>query len=118
MSLPLFSIIIPTCDRPQLLNQTLSAALNVSHGSYEVVVSDNFSGPETREVVERLRDPRLRYVRTNRRLHMPDSWQFAYEHAKGEYLIILGDDDGIVTNALTKLHQIISATGVDAHDLA
>ena len=113
MSLPLFSIIIPTCDRPQLLNQTLSAALNVSHGSYEVVVSDNFSGPETREVVERLRHPRLRYVRTDRRLHMPDSWQFAYEHAKGEYLIILGDDDGIVTNALTKLHQIISATGVE-----
>ena len=113
MSAPQFSIIIPTCDRPHLLQHTLKAALRVDHPSFEVVVSDNFSGPETAALVSGMADSRVRYVRTARRLHMPDNWQYGFEHASGDYMIILGDDDGIVPTALAKLDQVIRATGVD-----
>jgi glycosyltransferase involved in cell wall biosynthesis len=113
MSSPLFSIIIPTCDRPHLLRYTLQAALAVSHPSFEVVVSDNFSAPETYDLVARLKDDRVRYVRTERRLHMPDNWQFGFNHSRGDYSIILGDDDGIVPTALNKLEQIFRATGAE-----
>jgi glycosyltransferase involved in cell wall biosynthesis len=113
MTGPLFSIIIPTCDRPQLLQHTLKAALAVSHASFEVVVSDNYSTAETQDVVARFKDDRVRYVRTPRRLHMPDNWQFGFDHSRGDYSIILGDDDGIVPMALTKLEQVFRTTGAE-----
>ena len=113
MRTPFFSIVIPTCDRPQLLRYTLKAALSIDYDDYEVVVSDNFSGPETRELIEKADDSRLRYVRTDRRLPMPDNWQYGCDASQGQYVIMLGDDDGIVPSSLDKLEQIIKASGVD-----
>jgi len=69
----LFSIVIPTCDRANLLDTTLPACLLTNRRDIEVIVSDNFSGPETKEVIRRYQsDPRLRVIRTERRLSMSD----------------------------------------------
>jgi glycosyltransferase involved in cell wall biosynthesis len=87
--------------------------LRVAHDSYEVVVSDNFSGPETHDLIQKQQDRRIHYVRTDRRLSMPDNWQYGFDHSRGQYAIILGDDDGIVPTALQKLEQIIKVSHVD-----
>jgi len=108
-----FSIVIPTCDRPHLLKSTLKAALSVDYDNYEVVVSDNYSTPETYEVVKSLENHKVRYFRASHRLNMADNWQFAYQQAKGDYIIILGDDDGITKAALKRASQIIQRTNVE-----
>lgn len=111
MGTPLFSIVIPTCDRPRLLQHTLRAALRVNHPSYEIVVSDNFSSEETARLVAEMGGDRVRYFRTTHRLPMPDNWQHGYDRSTGRYVTILCDDDGIVPSSLQKLERIIDATG-------
>lgn len=106
---PRFSIVIPTRERPHTLEHTLASCL-AQEGDFEVVVSDNFSGPRAREVIEAAGDSRVRYVRTPSLLAMTDSLEFAVGHAKGEYVILQGDDDGLLRHALPVIDRILTAT--------
>ena len=109
MTTPRFSIVIPTRERPHTLEHTLNTCL-AQTGDFEIVVSDNWSGPQTRELVEAHRDSRIRYVRTPAMLAMTDSLEFAVQHARGEYVIIQGDDDGLLRHALPVIDQILKVT--------
>src|SRR2546421_10806093 len=104
---PLFSIVIPTRNRADLLRNALQSALEQTHDDYEVVVSDNNCTPETHEAVRRLGDGRVRYVRVERTLAMPDSWEFAVSHARGDYITILSDDDAVSPTLLKRLDSLL-----------
>src|SRR5262245_3789097 len=90
---PFFSIVIPTRSRAHLLSHALQSALDQTFDDYEVVVSDNCSKDNTFQMVEALGNSRVRYVRPDRSLSMPDHWEFALDHAQGEYITYLCDDD-------------------------
>ena len=91
--MPRVSIVIPTRNRPHLLKVALESALRQTCQDFEILISDNYCGSEaTRQVYEAFHDARLRYVRTDRLLAMPDSWEFALSHAQGEYVTVLSDD--------------------------
>jgi glycosyltransferase involved in cell wall biosynthesis len=107
---PLLSVIIPTRERAETLQYTLRTALDQSSQSFEVIVSDNSSQDNTAEVVRSLSDPRIRLINPGRRLSMSDNWDFALLHAAGDYVMFIGDDDGIVPGALDKLEVSIRAT--------
>lgn len=108
MSRPKFSIVIATRNRAGLLRHALASALAQSYDDYEVVVSDNASTPETRAVVEAASDPRLRYVRSDRALTNVESFEFAVSHAEGEWITVLGDDDGFVPGLLSRVEPLTS----------
>jgi len=101
------SIVIPTRNRASLLSFALRSALAQDFEDFEVVVSDNFSTDNTREVVSRIGDNRARYVRTDRILHMPDSWEFALGHVRGEFVTYLSDDDAIHPQLLSRALQVL-----------
>lgn len=98
---PVFSIVIPTCDRHLSLFHTIRSVLNSDFGDYEIIVSDNYSSPETYDVVRTLADSRIRYFRTPRRLSMSENWEFALTQCRGKYLHYLGDDDGLMPDAMS-----------------
>jgi len=107
MTRPKFSIVIPTADRHELLEKTIAGCLLSPYPNLEVLVSDNFSTPETAKVVESFHaDPRVSYVRTTRRLSMPDHWEFAWQQSKGDYIIINGDDDALSPSLVGRLAEI------------
>lgn len=110
MTAPRYSIVIPTRERPHTLEHTLATCL-AQEGDFEIVVSDNFSLPATRELVERRADPRVRYVRTPSLLAMTDSLEFAVSHARGEFVILQGDDDGLLRHALPVIDAVLRDTG-------
>jgi len=103
-----FSIVIPTTDRHELLAHTLRSWLSIKREDLEVIVSDNFSTPETRAVVDaHLHDGRLRYYRTDRRMPMPDHWDFAWQKATGRYVLVNCDDDGLSASGLDRIDRAI-----------
>jgi glycosyltransferase involved in cell wall biosynthesis len=110
MVVPRFSIVIPTRDRPHTLEFTLQTCLAQDWRDFELLVSDNSSPPQTQELVEKHSDPRLRYVRTPAPLAMTDSLEFAVAQAKGQYVIIQGDDDGLLRHALPVIDEVLRAT--------
>ncbi len=107
---PFFSIVIPTRGRPRLLADAIASAVQQDFDDFEVIVSDNFNGPETRQTVEKfLQTSALRYFRTEKLLSMPDHWEFATQQAKGEYVLILTDRSVLRQGALRFIHDAISA---------
>lgn len=104
---PLVSVVIPTRERAETLKFALETALDQATNNYEIVVSDNYSKDNTKEIVRSFSDARIKYVNTARRLSMCDNWDFAILHAAGKYIIIIGDDDGVMPGAIDRLERII-----------
>jgi glycosyltransferase involved in cell wall biosynthesis len=100
---PLISIVIPTRERIETLRSTISTALDQKSQRFEVLISDNASADGTAEFVSSIADGRLRYVNTGQRLSMSANWDFALEHARGDYVLIIGDDDAVLPGALDRL---------------
>jgi hypothetical protein len=103
MSAVKFSVVIPTRERAGTLRHALHTCLDQNFDDYEVIVSDNDSSPPTRAVVDEVTSPRVRYVRTPGPLAMSSNWDFAVSHARGEYVLLIGDDDGLLPHALREL---------------
>jgi len=104
----LYSIVIPTRERPDVLRHTIKTVLKQTRSNYELVIMDNGGSPATRAVVEELDDPHIRYFRSPTSLNMTDSWEQALGHATGDYVTILGDDDGMMPDAVEvaeRLHR-------------
>lgn len=112
-SLPI-SVVIPTRERADVLVHCLRTVVAQDYAGLSILVSDNASEDNTREVVESFADPRIRYINPGRRLSMSDHWEFALGHIDAGWLTILGDDDGLLPGTLERLARIVSDTGVSA----
>lgn len=102
------SIVIPTRNRSEFLRYCVQTCLACADDHIEVVVSDNNSSDDTRQQIEAINDPRLVYVNTGQDVSMRQNFEFALEHTTGDYLIYIGDDDGIIPNGLAALRYLIN----------
>ncbi|MCH9610656.1 MAG: hypothetical protein S4CHLAM81_06260 [Chlamydiales bacterium] len=106
---PLLSIIIPTCDRAELVAQTVKTYVQVNSPEVELIVSDNYSSPETKASIQHYIDNgSIQYIRPSKRLSMPDHWEFAYPHARGQYILVNCDDNiAILPSYLQRVLQLL-----------
>lgn len=109
-----FVIAIPTRERCNTLESALRTCITQDYDNFEIVVSDNFSSDNTKNVVDSFNDDRIRYVNPGKRLSMSDNWEYALSHISGGYVMFLGDDDGLLPGALTELDKLIKETGCKA----
>lgn len=107
MSSPLLSVVVPTRQRPETLRYCLQTCLDQDFTDYEIVVADNFSSPETRQVVEAAASPRIRYLRSSQPLAMSANWENGVAAARGRYVTLIGDDDGLMPFALREAAQLL-----------
>lgn len=107
---PFFSVVMPTREKAHLLQNALRSALSQTFDDYEIIVCDNLSTDGTEEVVRELADERVRYFRTEERLSMPDNWELAFEHARGDHVTYLCDDDAMNPDLLKRLHEVLAGT--------
>lgn len=109
-----FNVIIPTRERADVLVHCLHTVVAQDYENLEIIVSDNHSNDNTRDVVESFSDKRIRYINTGRRLSMSHNWEFALNHVETGWVTYLGDDDGLYPNALRVLNHLIIRHNVDA----
>lgn len=111
MATPRFSVLIPTRDRPATIRYTLATVLSQPGDDYEVVVADNCSDPETGRIVQELGAGRIRYTRSDEVLPMAVNWERGLSLSSGEYVTVLGDDDGFLPSTLQLARKLIASTG-------
>lgn len=114
MTNPKITIIIPTRERCGVLEYSLRTATMQDYDNLEIIVSDNFSKDDTRDVVRRANDPRIRYLNTGKRLSMSHNWGFALSHVDDGWVTFMGDDDGLMPRALHTVTEIIQLTQAKA----
>jgi hypothetical protein len=108
------NIVIPTRERHDTLLHCLRTAIAQDHDNLAIIVSDNASGPATREVVESFGDPRIRYVNTGKRVSMAHNYEFALSHVEDGWIVMVGDDDGLLPGRLVPAVEQLEASGLEA----
>jgi len=103
----LFSVVIPTHDRLHLLRDAIETVRRQTWKNWELVVFDNASSDPIRNHIDTLKDDRIRYDRSDKFLGVTDSWNRAISAARGDYIIFLGDDDGLTPDYFVKIKKII-----------
>jgi glycosyltransferase involved in cell wall biosynthesis len=99
---PLVTIAIPTYNRSAgYLREALGSALAQDYGALEIVVVDNASTDATPEYVRSIVDERLRYVRNEQNLGVNGNFNACLQHARGDYFLLLHDDDRIDPDFVT-----------------
>lgn len=111
--MPKFSIIIPTKNRGKYLYHTIKSIIEQNFDDFEIIVSDNFSYDETKEIVDKFKNPKIKYFKTNRELNRTDSWNFGLSKSEGEYVTFIGDDDSFLPNSLKMLDNMLSKYNTD-----
>ena len=109
-----FSVLIPTRERSDTLAATLKTCVNQSYANLEIIVSDNFSQDNTRGVVESFPDKRIRYTNTGKRIGMSQNWEHAFSLASGDFVMYLGDDDGLLPGAISRIAGTLGTVEWDA----
>lgn len=109
-----FNLIVPTRNRADTLYFCLQSLLSQNYPHFRVIVSDNCSTDDTQEMVLGFKDNRLHYVSTGRSLSMRENWEFALTHVDGGWITFIGDDDGLIPNALARVAEVIRHTNVSA----
>ena len=93
---PLVTIAIPTYNRAACyLKHALESALSQTYPNIEIIVSDNCSPDNTKEMVNAYADLRIKYFRHAHSIKPIDNFNFCIRQAKGHYLLLLHDDDMI-----------------------
>lgn len=109
-----FNVIVPTRERADTLFHCLRSIVAQDYENLNIIVSDNFSQDNTKQVVDSFCDPRIKYINTGRRISMSHNWEFALAHVTDGWVTFLGDDDGFLPGALEKVSQVIVETGCSA----
>lgn len=92
--LPLVSIGMPTFNRANsYLSYALKSALAQTYPNIEIIVSDNCSSDHTPQLVRDFQDDRVRYFRQSRNIGPNNNNNFCLEQARGEFFLLLHDDD-------------------------
>ena len=101
------SIVIPTRNRPETLLYSLQTVLAQRDPNFEIVVSDNSDDNVTCSLINQLADHRIVYVKTPTLLSMTDNWNHAFKAVSGDYVLYIGDDDGLCVDGLLNLRNAI-----------
>ncbi|MDR1123022.1 MAG: glycosyltransferase family 2 protein [Elusimicrobiota bacterium] len=104
---PLLSVCIPTYNRARFLSALLDSIYAQKTPEIEVVVSDNASTDNTREIVKKY--PDIIYRRSGKNLGFDANVLRAVALAKGKYCWLVGDDDALAEGALEYLLQNIKS---------
>lgn len=103
---PRISIVLPTRNGLHLVKQALSTIQAQNYPNWECVVYDNASEQPLEDHVKSLQDPNIRYARSASFVPVTDSWNGAIDQAKGDYVMLIGDDDGLPPNSFSDLARL------------
>jgi len=93
---PLVTIAIPTYNRSEsFLPATLRSVCEQTYPNIDILVSDNASHDTTEQVVSSFADKRIRYHRHAQNIGGPRNWNFCVDQGRGDYFMLLMDDDMI-----------------------
>jgi glycosyltransferase involved in cell wall biosynthesis len=106
---PLYSIIIPTHNRPKLLRRAINSIKSNSFKDIEIIVISDNKDSKTSNVADDLLDTHDIYIRRNGSLGPAESRNIGISLAKGMNIIFLDDDDAFEENYLYNISQFLNS---------
>lgn len=103
------SVIIPTYHRPELLLETIQSVWAQSKLPCEIIIGDDSKNTLTEQLVKEIIIPKsnipVHYFHHNPSLKEVKNVDFLYQHARGELILHLHDDDPIYPRCVELLKE-------------
>ena len=95
MGAPKVSVLIPTYNYAGYLAEAIESVLSQSYADFELLIIDDHSTDDTKEVVSRYagKDERILFKVNPHNVGMVENWNLCLGQAKGEYVKYLFGDD-------------------------
>lgn len=100
---PLVSVVLPTYKRAHVLPDAIRSVLGQTHTNLELIVVDDHSPDNTRDVVASFDDPRIRYVCNTPNLKLPRALNRGFMLARGDCLTWTSDDNLYAETAIERM---------------
>lgn len=98
--MPQVSVIIPTYNRKRFLRRAIESVLNQNYSDFEIIVVDDASAEPVQDVVECLKDPRIRLIRHETNKGEAEARNTGILNSSCEYIAFLDDDDEWLSDKL------------------
>jgi len=90
---PTVSVIIPTYNRAPLIGRAIQSVLDQTYQDFELIVVDDGSKDDTEDIVTKINDARIIYVRHERNKGAHAARNTGIAMARGEYIAFQDSDD-------------------------
>lgn len=108
-----FSICLPVYNGGQYIGKAIRSVVEQTFRDWELVIYNNGSTDDTRDVIRQFRDDRIRIIdKTERVSKAIPAWHKAMSMGRGKYLLMLGHDDWFKPDFLEVAHHYM-----EKHDL-
>ena len=97
----MLSVLIPTVNPGERLRELVAELLKSDSNEFEVVLNLNSSGSEFEFSYKT--DDRLKIFVEPIRLNVAENWTSAFNHSKGAFVWLIGDDDFILVEQLNEM---------------
>lgn len=118
---PLFTVVIPTYNQADYLKEAIDSVLAQTFTEFEVVVVNNHSTDNTREVIDSFDDPRITAIDFSNEGVIGAGRNVGIKAAKGDFVSFLDSDDTWYPEKLADVAQVIQqdpGIGLICHDQA
>jgi glycosyltransferase involved in cell wall biosynthesis len=105
MANPVFSIITPTCGRPELLRRNIQSVINQNFGDFEHIIVDDEMDSLTADIIKEFKDERIIFLRHDSRKGAAASYNTGVKASRGEFILFLDDDDEYLPQFLEKMYS-------------
>lgn len=87
------SIILPTYNGGKYIRRAIESVVTQSFKDWELLVIDDGSTDNTKEIVESFNNPQIIYLKNEKNLGIQKTLNRGLKEAKGEYIARIDDDD-------------------------
>ena len=101
-----YSILVPTFNKCDYLKYTVQAILENRFKDFELIISNDYSTDDTENFLSKIKDERVKIVKPLTKLTQTKNYEYILSLAKGDWISILGDDDGVMPNFFEKLEYL------------
>lgn len=107
----LVSIIMPSYNTALYIEETIQSVLNQTYPNWELIIVDDCSTDNTDEVLEKIKDHRIHYLKNEKNSGAAVSRNKALRESKGQWIAFLDSDDLWMPNKLEKQIRFMEETG-------
>lgn len=112
--MPKVSVIIPTCNRPELLARAIHTVLLQTYQDFEIIVVDDGDNNSAKATIAALHDARITYIAHDvPRRGGSATRNTGIKNAKTEFIAFCDDDDEWLPEKLAVQMEQFANTGVD-----
>jgi glycosyltransferase involved in cell wall biosynthesis len=99
---PLVSVCIPAYNNAAYIKDTIDSVLHQTYPNLELVICDDKSTDNTVEVIEKIKDDRIKLYKNEKNLGMSGNWNHCLSKCSGDFIKLICADDMLAETALEK----------------